>query len=75
VTSGSQTTTPRIPPSSGILASMSPKVLVTESFPGMTLNGPIKGLSTESFISFLDGSLSIMMLLNLLVGWFYTKTV
>ena len=41
VISGSKETQFGIPSKSGSLASMSPKVLVTDSFPGYTLNGPI----------------------------------
>jgi len=35
--SGSQTTTPAIPPRSGYFASISPKVLETDNLPGATL--------------------------------------
>jgi len=41
VISGSATITPSKPPNSFILASISPKVLLTDSLPGNTLMGPV----------------------------------
>ena len=40
-------TTPGIPPKSGCLASISPKVLDTDSLPGATLYGPKKGFDSS----------------------------
>lgn len=56
--SGSGEMTPRIPPSSGSLASMSPKVLETESPPGFTLQGPkIRSSLSSGILSILKKSL------------------
>jgi len=51
IISGVATTTLGLPPNFSLLASMSPKVLETESLPGNTLYGPYIIFGLSSFLS------------------------
>jgi len=52
IISGVATTTLGLPPNFSLLASISPKVLETESLPGKTLYGPYMILGFSSLLSY-----------------------
>ena len=64
--SGCAMTTPLFPPNFSNLASMSPKLRVTDNLPGRTLWGLIILLSNKQFILYLRGSYD--RLFNIMLG-------